>query len=185
MSAKGLILMVSGPLIPNIERLQQGVGSDNLRVASLPARFGSIGFPMVDTRAKFILPSRYGEDIVIESRVSEFRRSSFDVEHRVFKGDTSGDEVLAIEAWETRVWVGKHPDDPEAIKSRPIPDAVIAEMAHLGVFGLTIGEAHGGAGMGKTAMCVVTEELARGFIGLGSLGTRTEIAAEQIGRAHV
>jgi len=96
---------------------------------SLPARFGSIGFPMVDTRAKFILPSRYGEDIVIESRVSEFRRSSFDVEHRVFKGDTRGNEVLAIEAWETRVWVGKHPDDPEAIKSRPIPDAVIARMS--------------------------------------------------------
>ena len=55
-------------------------------------------------------------------------------------------------------------------------------MAHLGVFGLTIGEAHGGSGMGKSAMCVVTEELARGFIGLGSLGTRTEIAAELIER---
>ena len=96
---------------------------------SLPARFGSIGFPMVDTRAKFILPSRYGEDIVVESRVSAFRRSSFDVEHKVFKGDASGNEVLAIEAWETRVWVGKHPDDPQAIKSRPIPDEVIARMS--------------------------------------------------------
>jgi len=63
-----------------------------------------------------------------------------------------------------------------------IPDEVIAEMAHLGVFGLTVAEAHGGAGMGKSAMCVVTEELARGFIGLGSLGTRTEIAAELIER---
>jgi (2S)-methylsuccinyl-CoA dehydrogenase len=65
---------------------------------------------------------------------------------------------------------------------RLIPDAVIAEMAHLGVFGLTVAEAHGGSGMGKSAMCVVTEELARGFIGLGSLGTRTEIAAELIER---
>jgi (2S)-methylsuccinyl-CoA dehydrogenase len=63
-----------------------------------------------------------------------------------------------------------------------IPDEVIAEMAHLGVFGLTMGEAWGGAGMGKSAMCVVTEELARGYIGLGSLGTRTEIAAELIER---
>ncbi len=68
------------------------------------------------------------------------------------------------------------------LRNELIPDAVIAEMAHLGVFGLTIGEAHGGAGMGKSAMCVVTEELARGFIGLGSLGTRTEIAAELIER---
>jgi (2S)-methylsuccinyl-CoA dehydrogenase len=63
-----------------------------------------------------------------------------------------------------------------------IPDAVIAEMARLGVFGLTMAESWGGAGMGKSAMCVVTEELARGYIGLGSLGTRTEIAAELIER---
>ena len=66
--------------------------------------------------------------------------------------------------------------------NRLIPDEVIAEMARLGVFGLTMGEAWGGAGMGKSAMCVVTEELARGYIGLGSLGTRTEIAAELIER---
>jgi len=63
-----------------------------------------------------------------------------------------------------------------------IPDEVIAEMARLGVFGLTMAEHWGGAGMGKSAMCVVTEELARGYIGLGSLGTRTEIAAELIER---
>jgi (2S)-methylsuccinyl-CoA dehydrogenase len=68
------------------------------------------------------------------------------------------------------------------LRNELIPDEVIAEMARLGVFGLTIGEAHGGSGMGKSAMCVVTEELARGFIGLGSLGTRTEIAAELIER---
>jgi len=68
------------------------------------------------------------------------------------------------------------------LRNQLIPDAVIAEMARLGVFGLTIGEVHGGSGMGKSAMCVVTEELARGYIGLGSLGTRTEIAAELIER---
>jgi (2S)-methylsuccinyl-CoA dehydrogenase len=68
------------------------------------------------------------------------------------------------------------------LRNALIPDEVIAEMARLGVFGLTIGEANGGSGMGKSAMCVVTEELARGYIGLGSLGTRTEIAAELIER---
>jgi (2S)-methylsuccinyl-CoA dehydrogenase len=68
------------------------------------------------------------------------------------------------------------------LRNALIPDAVIAEMARLGVFGLTIGEEFGGSGMGKSAMCVVTEELARGSIGLGSLGTRTEIAAELIER---
>ncbi len=62
-----------------------------------------------------------------------------------------------------------------------IPMAVIEEMAAMGVFGLTIPEASGGLGMGKVAMCVVTEELSRGYIGVGSLGTRSEIAAELIG----
>ncbi len=61
-----------------------------------------------------------------------------------------------------------------------VPDEIIAEMAELGVFGLTIPEEFGGFGMGKTAMCVVSEELSRGYIGVGSLGTRTEIAAELI-----
>ena len=61
-----------------------------------------------------------------------------------------------------------------------IPAEVIEELASLGVFGLTIPEAYGGAGLGKLAMCVVTEELSRGYIGLGSLGTRPEIAAELI-----
>jgi (2S)-methylsuccinyl-CoA dehydrogenase len=61
-----------------------------------------------------------------------------------------------------------------------IPMAVIEELAALGIFGLTVPEEHGGAGLGKLAMCVVTEELSRGYIGLGSLGTRSEIAAELI-----
>jgi len=61
-----------------------------------------------------------------------------------------------------------------------IPMAVIEEMAGLGVFGLTIPETHGGLGLGKLAMCVVSEELSRGYIGVGSLGTRSEIAAELI-----
>ena len=61
-----------------------------------------------------------------------------------------------------------------------IPMEILSEMAELGVFGLTIPEEHGGFGMSKTAMCVVSEELSRGYIGVGSLGTRTEIAAELI-----
>ena len=56
----------------------------------------------------------------------------------------------------------------------------IAHMAELGVFGLTIPEAFGGMGLGKESMCVVSEELSRGYIGVGSLGTRSEIAAELI-----
>ncbi len=61
-----------------------------------------------------------------------------------------------------------------------IPMEVIAQMSDLGVFGLTIPEDFGGMGLGKESMCVVSEELSRGYIGVGSLGTRSEIAAELI-----
>ena len=66
------------------------------------------------------------------------------------------------------------------LKDQLVPMEIIDEMAELGVFGLTIPEEHGGLGMDKTAMCVVSEELSRGYIGVGSLGTRSEIAAELI-----
>ena len=61
-----------------------------------------------------------------------------------------------------------------------IPMEVIGQMSELGVFGLTIPETYGGMGLGKESMCVVSEELSRGYIGVGSLGTRSEIAAELI-----
>ncbi len=61
-----------------------------------------------------------------------------------------------------------------------VPMEVIGKMAGLGVFGLTIPEEYGGLGLGKESMCVVSEELSRGYIGVGSLGTRSEIAAELI-----
>lgn len=66
------------------------------------------------------------------------------------------------------------------LKDELIPLGVIQHMAELGVFGLTIPEEYGGLALGKTAMCVVTEELSRAYIGVGSLGTRSEIAAELI-----
>ncbi|SHJ47517.1 (2S)-methylsuccinyl-CoA dehydrogenase [Palleronia salina] len=66
------------------------------------------------------------------------------------------------------------------LKDELIPMEVIQEMAELGVFGLTIPEQYGGFGLSKASMCVVSEELSRGYIGVGSLGTRSEIAAELI-----
>ncbi|NNL73147.1 MAG: acyl-CoA/acyl-ACP dehydrogenase [Silicimonas sp.] len=61
-----------------------------------------------------------------------------------------------------------------------IPMEIISELAEMGVFGLTIPEKHGGFGLSKASMVVVSEELSRGYIGVGSLGTRSEIAAELI-----
>jgi (2S)-methylsuccinyl-CoA dehydrogenase len=74
--------------------------------------------------------------------------------------------------------------DPHAqgwhLKDELIPMEIIEELAEMGVFGLTIPEELGGFGLPKTAMAVVSEELSRGYIGVGSLGTRSEIAAELI-----
>ncbi|QFT91808.1 Acyl-CoA dehydrogenase [Roseovarius sp. THAF9] len=73
---------------------------------------------------------------------------------------------------------------PEAhewhLKDELIPMEIIEELAEMGVFGLTIPEDFGGLGLSKASMCVVSEELSRGYIGVGSLGTRSEIAAELI-----
>jgi len=66
------------------------------------------------------------------------------------------------------------------LRDELIPLDIIKELGDLGVFGLTIPEEFGGMGLGKTAMCVVSEELSRGYIGVGSLATRSEIAAELI-----
>ena len=81
------------------------------------------GMPLVDVRARFLLPSRFGDDVDIESKVGEFRRSSFVVEHRLRKGD-----ALAVECFETRVWVRRHPDDPNAMQSQPVPEDVKARF---------------------------------------------------------
>jgi (2S)-methylsuccinyl-CoA dehydrogenase len=66
------------------------------------------------------------------------------------------------------------------LKDEYVPLALIGQMAELGVFALTLPEEYGGLGLGKEAMCVVSEELSRGYIGVGSLGTRSEIAEELI-----
>jgi (2S)-methylsuccinyl-CoA dehydrogenase len=66
------------------------------------------------------------------------------------------------------------------LRNEYIPLDVVAQMSELGVFSLTIPEDYGGMGLGKESMCVVSEELSRGYIGVGSLGTRSEIAAELI-----
>jgi 4-hydroxybenzoyl-CoA thioesterase len=81
------------------------------------------GYPTVDTRAKFSIPTRFGDDVVIETTVAAFRRSSFDVHHRLLK-----DGKLAVEGFETRVWVGRDPADASKIKAIPIPQAVLDRL---------------------------------------------------------
>ncbi|MCB1412395.1 MAG: acyl-CoA thioesterase [Xanthobacteraceae bacterium] len=86
-------------------------------------RYGLVGIPMVDTRARFLIPSTHGDWIRIESRIESWRRSSFDVRHDVYKG-----AELAIEAFETRVLVGRDPDNPDKLKSAAVPPEIVARF---------------------------------------------------------
>jgi (2S)-methylsuccinyl-CoA dehydrogenase len=104
-------------------------------------------------------------------------------QHGVTVGDSGLDDTLDAIREEMRKF-SQSEVEPHAhewhLTNSYIPLDIIAHMAELGVFGLTIPEAYGGMGLGKESMCVVSEELARGYIGVGSLGTRSEIAAELI-----
>jgi len=103
--------------------------------------------------------------------------------HEGAVGDPGLDETLEAIRSEMRRFadaeVAPHAQDWHRANAY-IPLEIIAGLAEMGVFGLTIPESFGGMGLGKVAMCVVSEELSRGYIGVGSLGTRSEIAAELI-----
>jgi 4-hydroxybenzoyl-CoA thioesterase len=89
----------------------------------LATAYGIIGIALVDARANFLKPARFGDTVEIASRVSEFRRSSFDVEHKL-----SVDGALAVDGQETRVWAVRGKADPEKIATAAIPAEVIAKF---------------------------------------------------------
>jgi len=89
----------------------------------LAATYGIVGIALVDARGNFMKPVAFGDTIEIVSRVSEFRRVSFDVEHRLInKG------AVAVEGRESRVWAVRHADDPDRIATAPIPPEVIKKF---------------------------------------------------------
>ena len=85
----------------------------------LAASFDILGIPLVDARARFVAPVKFGDRVELEAQVSEFKRSSFDVAHRILV-----DGELATEGRETRVWAGWDERDPTRMRARPVPDAV-------------------------------------------------------------
>ncbi len=84
-------------------------------------KYNGAGLALLEARANFKVASHYGEDIDIETQVTEFRRSSFFVAHRVTKGG-----VLALEGFETRLWTTRDPADPQKLKSATMPPGVLA-----------------------------------------------------------
>ena len=89
----------------------------------LAATFNIIGMPLVDARANFLIPAKFGDEIEIASWVAEFRRSSFEVTHQI-----TIDGKLAVDGGETRVWAARSPDNPERIGAATIPAEVIARF---------------------------------------------------------
>lgn len=83
----------------------------------------AVGYPMVDTHAKFAAPTKFGDDVVVETQVVKFGKSSFDILHKLKKGNQ-----LCVECTETRVWVGRDAGDPEKINAIPIPESMIAKF---------------------------------------------------------
>jgi 4-hydroxybenzoyl-CoA thioesterase len=84
-------------------------------------RYEGAGLALLEARATFKIASHYGQDLEIETRIAEFRRSSFFVEHKVTKGGE-----LALEGFETRLWTERDPSDPRRIKSAPMPPEIRA-----------------------------------------------------------
>jgi 4-hydroxybenzoyl-CoA thioesterase len=85
--------------------------------------YGIVGHPLVQTRGRFLRPTRFGDEVAIETAVVACGRASFRLEHRLtLKG------TLAAEGFETRVWVVRDPADPARIKAQPIPAEVVARL---------------------------------------------------------
>lgn len=98
--------------------------SAGLPIEELFKNFGVIGIPLVDVKARFVVPSTFGDELVAESSVTEFRRSSFVLRHQIFRNG-----VLAVEGFETRVWTGRDPEDPARMKAQALPKEVIERLS--------------------------------------------------------
>jgi 4-hydroxybenzoyl-CoA thioesterase len=87
-------------------------------------KYQIVGIPLVDLRVSFKSPSRFSDTVVVESEITEWRRSSFCISHRLFNKS-----VLAVECFEIRVWAAISESDPEKIESRPVPREVIEKFS--------------------------------------------------------
>jgi 4-hydroxybenzoyl-CoA thioesterase len=94
-----------------------------MNMAEYLRAYDFLGHPPVETRARFRLPTRFGDEVEIATAIAACSGSSFKIEHRLTKAGT-----LAVEGYETRVWVVRDPDDPRRMKPQQIPTEVIARF---------------------------------------------------------
>jgi 4-hydroxybenzoyl-CoA thioesterase len=95
-----------------------------LKPLAMREKYGIVGLPVVDVGARFVMPCRFDDEVVVESEVGEWGRTSFTVRHRILKAG-----VLALDGFEKRVWAAPHPDRPGAIKAQAIPAEIIASLS--------------------------------------------------------
>ena len=93
------------------------------RKAQMLKTYGLLGIPMVDTRAQFFVTASFGETVTVESRIIEWGHSSFQVEHKLYKG-----EALAAAGFEKRVWTVRDPQSQRGMRSEAIPEEVKARF---------------------------------------------------------
>jgi len=93
-----------------------------LSASAIRAKYRIVGFPLVECGAKFMLPCHFDDAVTIESRIGEWGRTSFTVQHRILKAGK-----VAVEAFEKRIWAGRHADG--GIKPEPVPAEVKASLS--------------------------------------------------------
>ncbi|MGA7295167.1 MAG: thioesterase family protein [Terriglobales bacterium] len=99
------------------------------RAAGLPLgelfkSHGVVGIPLVEAHARFVAPSSYGDELIAESCVTEWRKTSFVISHKFLR-----DGVLAMEGWETHVWAAAHPTEAHRMKGVPVPREVVQKLS--------------------------------------------------------
>ena len=95
-----------------------------LKPLAMRKKYGIVGIPIVEVGARFIMPCRFDDEVIVESEVSEWGRSSLTVRHRILK-----EGKLALEGFEKRVWAAPHPERPGAIQAQPVPPEIIASLS--------------------------------------------------------
>jgi len=95
-----------------------------LTPSTMRQKYNTVGMPIIEVGVRFIKPCRFDDEVVVESEVGEWGRSSFTVRHRILnKAD------LAVDGFEKRVWAAADPERPGAIKGRAVPEEIIASLS--------------------------------------------------------
>jgi 4-hydroxybenzoyl-CoA thioesterase len=95
-----------------------------LSPSAMRKKYGIVGMPIVEVGAHFAQPCRFDDEVVVESEVGEWGRSSFTVRHRVLKNNQ-----IALDGFEKRVWAAPHPERAGAIQAQAVPQEIIASLS--------------------------------------------------------